>query len=305
MRSSSTSLQWLDTVAVPPEARTSIGVGLERSCSNGIGGWLRTSGPRNGIERLEAWFAGNAYEKHRHDTYAICLTITGIQGFDYRGTSQISLPGQIVVLHPDEMHDGRAATDVGFGYRQLYVDPGLIFQAVSEMCGCGRGSLPFVRSPVLDSRKLAEAVASGFNGADEPLAIDSLVAQLAEGLVEADPSCHKQTRLSERIDLRAVERARELLDEEKGRVVQSIELEQVTGLRRYALARQFRLVCGTSPYRYLLRRRLDWSRIQVGRGRPLAEIAHEAGFADQAHFSRTFKSTYGLTPGRYRSTLVR
>jgi AraC-like DNA-binding protein len=32
---------------------------------------------------------------------------------------------------------------------------------------------------------------------------------------------------------------------------------------------------------------------------PLAETAHQAGFADQAHFTRTFKAAFGLTPGRY------
>jgi AraC-like DNA-binding protein len=33
-------------------------------------------------------------------------------------------------------------------------------------------------------------------------------------------------------------------------------------------------------------------------GRP-AETVHKAGFADQAHFTRTFKAAFGLTPVRY------
>jgi AraC-like DNA-binding protein len=32
---------------------------------------------------------------------------------------------------------------------------------------------------------------------------------------------------------------------------------------------------------------------------PLAEVALTAGFADQAHFTRIFRSAYGVTPGRY------
>jgi AraC-like DNA-binding protein len=98
-----------------------------------------------------------------------------------------------------------------------------------------------------------------------------------------------------------LERARQFLDAEKLRVVRSAELEAVTGLTRYDLARQFRLMYGTSPYRYLLMRRLDDARRLIARHRPLAEVALEAGFADQAHFTRMFKAAFGLTPARYRA----
>ena len=270
------------------------GIGLERLCAQD---WMRSTETGYGVEFLEAWFQGNAYQKHRHDTYAICQTTTGVQAFDYRGNSEISTPGQVVVLHPDEVHDGHAGTEEGFGYRQLYVEPALIFEAIRTMCPhpC---SLPLVRTPVTMNQTLSAAIISAFQGTREPLAIDSLIVQLAEGLVEADPSC-KHIPLPRHLDVAALTRAREYLDMQKMRVVHSVELEALTGLTRYELARQFRLMCGTSPYRYLLMRRLDFARHQLTQGRSLVEVALEAGFADQAHFSRMFKATFGITPARY------
>ena len=281
------------------ERSKSSGVGLERSCGESPADWLRSTDPENGVELLEAWFHGSAYHKHRHDTYAICLTTSGVQAFDYRGAGEISRPGQIVVLHPDESHDGHAGTQAGFGYRQLYVEPALIFDAVRVLRGHAC-ALPFVRTPVVMSPKLSGALTAAFEGGREPLAIDSLIVRLAEGLLDADPSC-TPIPSPRHLDVATLGRAREYLDAEQSRVVRSTELEAVTGLTRYDLARQFRLLYGTSPYRYLLMRRLNRAREQIARGRPLSAVAVDVGFADQAHCARMFKATFGLTPARYRA----
>ena len=73
-----------------------------------------------------------------------------MQGFGYRGASYVCLPGDVIVLHPDEVHDGYAAGDAGFGYRLLYVEPALIFAAARTLAGQS-ATLPFVRQPVLRS----------------------------------------------------------------------------------------------------------------------------------------------------------
>lgn len=275
------------------------GLGLERLCRQD---WMLSTQTDYGVEFLEAWFQGHAYQKHRHDTYAICLTTAGIQSFTYQGDSQVSLPGQVVVLHPDELHDGYAGTEEGFGYRQVYVEPAMIFDALQTMCPhpC---SLPFVRTPVTSNQKLSAAIRSAFQEPREPLAVDSLIVQVAEGLLEADPNC-QHIPPPRSLDVAALNRARQYLDTHITQVVHSSELEAVTGLTRYDLARQFRVMCGTSPYRYLLRRRLDFARTLLTQSRSLVEVAIEAGFADQAHFSRMFKATFGITPGWYRAVSV-
>jgi AraC-like DNA-binding protein len=56
---------------------------------------------------------------------------------------------------------------------------------------------------------------------------------------------------------------------------------------------------GTSPYRYSLVRRLGHARRDLHRGTPLAVAAANAGFADLAHFTRMFRATFGMPPGRY------
>jgi AraC-like DNA-binding protein len=272
----------------------SAGEGLERSCSERD--WVHGRGPIEGVELLQAWFGGRAYASHRHDTYAIGVTDVGVQTFDYRGRVETSWPGQVFVLHPDEMHDGRAGAAGGFGYRTVYVEPARIAAAVHVIRG-RPSALPFVREPVTHSQLLARAVADAFRSPLEPLALDALVLRLAEGLL-AGVADGVTARTPGRLDQAALARGRAFLDDRRA-IIRSAELEAVTGLSRYDMARQFRTMYGTSPYRYSLMRRLDFARDRLRQGLPLAELALQAGFADQAHFTRMFSAAYGLTPGRY------
>ena len=142
-----------------------------------------------GIALLEVWFQGRAYRQHRHDTYAIGVTEAGIQAFGYRGATHVSTPGEVVVLHPDELHDGYAGAEMGFGYRLLYIEPALIFE---DALGIGgrRGTLPFVRSPVLRDSALAAVIRRAFVSGLEPLAADDLIPRITMSLIEAGSSRH-------------------------------------------------------------------------------------------------------------------
>jgi len=248
-----------------------------------------------GVELLQAWFGGRGFARHRHDTYAIGVTEAGLQMFDYRGRLERSGPGDVVVLHPDEAHDGRAGGAEGFGYRIVYVEPARIAAAVRAIRG-RPAPLPFARETVSRNPTLARAVIAAFRAEPEPLALDALVLRLAEGLVEGEDG--RPLATSRRLDHAALDRARACLEGRRA-IVRSAELEAVTGLSRYELARQFRDRYGTSPYRYSLMRRLDFARHRLHAATPLADLALAAGFADQAHFTRMFRSAYGVTPGRY------
>ena len=254
---------------------------------------MRSAPSAEGIERIEAFFGGHGFDPHRHDTYAVGYTIEGMQAFRYRGAARASSAGQVFVLHPDEVHDGYAGTEAGFRYRILYVAPRLIGEALGPV------PLPFVRAAVSHDRRLARAIMPALADLDAPLEDlqrEEIILDIAEALAATDPSSVR-SRLSAR-HLNAVNRARDLLDTETGTVTSAV-LEAATGLGRYALARHFRACLGTSPYRYLVLRRLDRARALIRKRSPLAEVAILCGFADQSHMTRHFRKAYGLSPGRW------
>jgi len=254
--------------------------------------------PAAGLQRLRARFRGHAYDAHRHETYAIGLTEAGIQGFRYRGVEQRSTPYQTIVLHPDEVHDGHAGTAEGFAYRMIYIDAGLISDAL------GGGHLPFVPDAVSEDPPLAAAINQafdGFPGRIGTLERAAIVTSLADALL---PRARPTTdRVRGNPPTAALVRAREVLDAAPDLSVTAEDLEIATGIDRYAFARAFRARFGTSPHRYLVGRRLMAVKAGIAAGSTLADLAAGAGFADQAHMTRHFKARFGITPGRYARLL--
>jgi AraC-like DNA-binding protein len=132
--------------------------------------------------------------------------------------------------------------------------------------------------------------------------VDAILADIVDGLLRH--SDDEPAGAATLIDRRAVERARHYLAAHLSRVVASEELEAVTGLDRFALARQFRRAFGTSPHRYWLMRRLHRARLGIEAGETLVDVALASGFADQSHLTRHFKKTYGIPPGRWASLVA-
>ncbi|MET0387416.1 MAG: AraC family transcriptional regulator [Polyangiales bacterium] len=106
-------------------------------------------------------------------------------------------------------------------------------------------------------------------------------------------------------DLAPVARARERLRADLGNTLSLDQLAREVGVNKFVLIRRFRAETGTTPHRYRTLVRVERAREQLARGTPLIEVAHALGFADQAHFSRTFKRVMGLGPRRYLSTIRR
>ncbi|MGY5775458.1 AraC family transcriptional regulator [Rhizobium sp. LEGMi135b] len=275
--------------------------GLERLCVTPEANRILSAPAYPGIERIQAQFRGDAFELHRHDTYALGVTMRGVQTFRYRGEQRYSLPGRVIILHPDELHDGGAATEDGLVYRMLYLEPSVLFQCLEA----ARVGLPFVDDPIVRDDRLAGLLLAALGELDrelDDLFVDDFVSRLTDGLV-------RHARLPQRplgsIAWGQVRAAHDYLEAHVTRGVGSQELERITGLDRFALARHFRAAFATSPHRFLLMRRLQQAKAMIGAGEPIAEVAVATGFADQSHLTRHFKKAFGIAPGAWSNMVQR
>lgn len=92
-------------------------------------------------------------------------------------------------------------------------------------------------------------------------------------------------------------RCKALIDAQAERLVTLEDIAAAAGLDTSSICRLFRRFQGTSPYQYLLRRKMNLAaEFLVETGGLVKEAALRVGFVDPYHFSRCFKAVHGVSP---------
>jgi AraC family transcriptional regulator len=99
-------------------------------------------------------------------------------------------------------------------------------------------------------------------------------------------------------------RCKALIDANAEKLATLQEVATAAGVEASNVCRLFRRYQGTSPYQYLLRRKMSLAAAHlVEQGGLVKEAALRVGFSDPYHFSRCLKSVHGVAPRallRYR-----
>ncbi|MBP0651615.1 AraC family ligand binding domain-containing protein, partial [Mycobacterium tuberculosis] len=74
---------------------------------------------------LTATFTRHAYAPHTHDSYVIGTVIDGYEAFNVAGRPMLLGPGDVCLLDPGIVHDGRPAGE-GFTYRITYPETDIL-----------------------------------------------------------------------------------------------------------------------------------------------------------------------------------
>ncbi|MFJ7494401.1 AraC family transcriptional regulator [Streptomyces sp. NPDC097727] len=260
--------------------------------------------PGLALEAMDARFEQYAYPMHAHDTYSFGVTDDGAQSFVCRGERHVSAAGLVMAFNPDEPHDGQSAVHHGYRYRMLHLGEDLLRDVLDDAAP-GSAGLPLFGTPVVDNPALARAVArlhtAVVKNAPRLVIEERLTATV---LALSRHAATRSARLPDRqgrVDLAAMALARSLLRQRFAENITADEVARVAGCSRFTLYRGFRAAYGFAPSDYQRDLRLRRARTLLAEGTAPSTAAAEAGFADQAHLTRWFTRTYGVTPAAYRT----
>lgn len=73
---------------------------------------------------------------------------------------------------------------------------------------------------------------------------------------------------------------------------------------KYYILHEFKKKTGISLYKYIIKRKLEYSKTLIESGMPIKEVYHHCGFGDYSNFFKLFKREYGLTPKQYYNQVI-
>jgi AraC family transcriptional regulator len=228
--------------------------------------------------------------KHSHERAFFCLLLRG--AYEERYASKIIdyLPGTLVFHPSDEEHQTELKDteghvfilELGNEWLQRLADYSLKLETTTDL---HHGEMSLTAKRLYQEHKSKRFASE--------LAVEGIVLELMSCLVN-----HKEKDHAVPLWLSHV------IDFIRSEFQQSLTIHAIAkefGVHPIRLSRAFRKFINMSIAEYVGHLRVEFAIAQLRqREKDLAEISLEAGFADQSHFTRTFKRLTGMTPAAYR-----
>ncbi|MCA9299679.1 MAG: helix-turn-helix transcriptional regulator [Phycisphaerales bacterium] len=280
--SSERDLRSGDRFPASPRAAMRIGTVMHGSPSPNFiaGSCVRTR--QAGLFTLtERTYGSCTIGRHAHNCSSLDVVLDGVVRDRYRHRERVATPGTLLFYGADVKHEWQS-------------DGVVIFHIM----------LPQTESRLFENEdpesRIAPAIAhrlyQEFRARDDAssLAVESLGYEMVA-----------QSQPIERGEPKWCRVARSIMHDLSERSIRLEWLASEVGVHPGHLARTFRRFHGCTPGEYLRRVRVTRAAMRLrDPDLPIATIAADAGFSDQAHFSREFRTHVGTTPSSYRRTVA-
>ena len=252
------------------------------------------------IELRMATDSRDCYQTHTHDEYSFGTIDAGQAVFTHGEQRTALCAGMTVLMEPGMAHACNPDAQQAWSYRMLFVDAQWLH----------RSFLPFASGDQAHRLKLAQHssrtatvhqalshIADALiDGTSDALEVDELlltfIAQHAlVPRTEATPASSA--------DDAALQAVRTLIGAQVEANLSLEQLAQASGWSEFQLIRKFKQAFGQTPHAYQIDQRLNIAKKLLKQGVSLTDVAHQLGFADQAHFQRHFKKRHATTPKNY------
>lgn len=226
----------------------------------------------------------HAYKPHVHNELSLGYIEEGSTDFSFNDKTIIYRSGDGVMIPPLLTHRCAPKDINHWGYVMLFVNPSYYSDVVTFS----------------QAKKLTGNEAQKLIGFVEQLLIekipDTLENLLIELLLEFGDNDILEFTTTDRRDIQSIH---DYILNHVNDLITLEKLQEISGLNKYTIIRNFKKLYITTPAAYHLQYRVAEAKRLLSKGADVFDVCEELRFYDQAHMIREFKKMYGITPGTY------
>ncbi|HBE80197.1 MAG TPA: AraC family transcriptional regulator [Firmicutes bacterium] len=238
-----------------------------------------------GVEIKRCRNIPHAYKSHVHNELSLGYIIEGSTDLALNDKTIIYGSGDGVIIPPLMTHRCAPKDINHWAYVMLFVDPGYYSDVVS-----------FNQAKKLTGNQAQKLMDFIEQLLTEKIS-DTLENILIELLLEFGEKDVSEINTTDTRDI--VKTIHDYILNHVNDVIKLDKLQQISGLNKFSIIRNFKKLYTTTPAAYHLQYRVAEAKRLLRKGADVLDVCEELRFYDQAHFIREFKKMYGITPGTY------
>ncbi len=237
---------------------------------------------------------------HHHDFYKIIMVTEGFFPCSIEGDLYVPVRGEILLISPNELHQNSCPNSTGtieICFSRELVNQFCISDNCFKISASEHRNLFCADGETLNKLfSSAEILRQEIDNPDQRSALMTL-ASLVRILVVLD-RCSGKLQGATQKDTEAFY----ALEFIRNNLTQALSLELVAKnlcLNRNSLNELFKRSVGVSVHRYIIKRRLLFSKELILNGHNASEASALSGFSDYSSYFRAFKNEYGISPAEF------
>ena len=240
------------------------------------------------------------YSRHSHAHFSIGAITAGRSTYVHEQSSFEVAAGTVVLMNPEDVHACNPIDDQPWSYLMLYVETPWLTDLQHQLGFSAELEFRRFTDTHLNDARLFRDL-NGLYG----VLVDDQQDVLCKQSAAVEFFSDLQLRLNPieqplREPNCKLERAADFIRQHCTDLLSLDDICAAAELSPSYLIRAFKQHYGMTPHAFLVNQRIQFARERLRRGQLIADVALEAGFADQAHFQRAFKQHLAATPGQYR-----
>ncbi|UQS17478.1 AraC family transcriptional regulator [Pseudomonas sp. HS6] len=240
------------------------------------------------------------YSRHSHAHFSIGAITAGRSTYVHEQSSFEVAAGTVVLMNPGDVHACNPIDDQPWSYLMLYVETPWLTDLQHQLGFSAELEFRRFSDTHLNDVRLFRDLNALYG-----VLVDDQQDVLRKQSVAVEFFSDLQLRLNPieqplREPNFKLERAADFIRQHCTDLLSLDDICAAAELSPSYLIRAFKQHFGMTPHAFVVNQRIQFARECLRRGRLIADVALESGFADQAHFQRAFKQHLAATPGQYR-----